>query len=289
MSSPRELTARRALAKVPEIALVFWVLKLLSTGIGEVISDYAGSVSTTYGAIVITAGFALAMWLQLRQRVYRAAYYWFAVLAIAVFGTMTADGIHADVGLGYAVTTPAFAMITALIFFWWYRSEGTLSIHTIDTPRRERFYWAAVLGTFALGTAAGDFTATTLNLGFLDSIVLFAVLISIPAIGWWRFNLNPIFAFWFAYVITRPLGASFSDWFSKPTSITGLGLGNGTVSLIGLVIFIPIVAWVAVTKIDIQPGRGLHPHSAQHGEGPDWHDAERAVGQHPPILAREAE
>src|ERR1700733_2649085 len=167
-------TTRRVLAKVPEITIVFWVLKLLSTGIGEVVSDYAGSVSTTYGAIVITAGFVLVMWLQLRQPEYRAAYYWAAVLAVAVFGTMVADGIHGDVGLGYAVTTPLFALLTALIFLWWYRSEGTLSIHTIDSPRRERFYWLAVLGTFALGPAAGDFTATTLNLGFLDSILLFA-------------------------------------------------------------------------------------------------------------------
>jgi uncharacterized membrane-anchored protein len=280
-SSPHADSARRALAKVPEITLVFWLLKLLSTGIGEVVSDYAGSVSTTYGAIVITAWFALAMWLQLRRREYSAAYYWSAVLAVAVFGTMVADGIHGDVGLGYAVTTPAFALITALIFLWWYRSEGTLSIHTIDSPRRERFYWAAVLGTFALGTAAGDFTATTLNLGFLDSILLFAGVICIPAIGWWRFNMNPIFAFWFAYVITRPLGASFSDWFSKPASITGLGLGNGTVSLIGLAVFIPIVAWVAITKVDIQPGHGLHPH--------EHHDAEPAALHRAPMLAPEAE
>jgi uncharacterized membrane-anchored protein len=275
--------ARHALAKVPEITIVFWVLKLLSTGIGEVMSDYAGSVSTTYGAIVITGGFVLAMWLQLRQRRYRAPYYWFAVLAIAVFGTMTADGIHADVGLSYAVTTPMFAVITGLIFLWWYRSEGTLSIHTINTPRRERFYWAAVLGTFALGTAAGDFTAATLNLGFLGSICLFAAVIAIPAIGWWRFNMNPILAFWFAYVITRPLGASFSDWFSKPTSITGLGLGNGTVSLIGLAVFIPIVAWVAITKVDIQPGHGPHPHPHVH------RGVEHAAVHGVPVLAPEAE
>ena len=262
-SAPRAQTARRLATKVPEIALIFWVLKLLSTGIGEVVSDYAGSVSTTYGAIVITAGFGLAMWLQLRQRHYRAAYYWSAVLGVAVFGTMVADGIHGDLGFGYAVTTPGFALITALIFLWWYRSEGTLSIHTIDSPRRERFYWAAVFSTFALGTAAGDFTATTLNLGFLDSILLFAGVICIPAVGWWRFNMNPIFAFWFAYVITRPLGASFSDWFSKPVSGTGLGLGNGTSALIGLLVFIPIVAWVAITKFDVQPGHGLHPHAHQ--------------------------
>jgi uncharacterized membrane-anchored protein len=281
MSSPRADTARRALAKVPEITFVFWLLKLLSTGIGEVVSDYGGSVSTTYGAIAITAWFVLAMRLQLRQHAYQAAYYWSAVLAVAVFGTMVADGIHGDLGFGYAVTTPAFALITALIFLWWYRSEGTLSIHTIDSPRRERFYWAAVLGTFALGTAAGDFTATTLNLGFLDSVLLFAGVICIPAIGWWQFNMNPIFAFWFAYVITRPLGASISDWFSKPVSGTGLGLGNATVSVIGLALFIPIVAWVAITKIDIQPGHGLHPHG--------HHDAEPAALYRAPVLAPEVE
>jgi uncharacterized membrane-anchored protein len=280
-SSPHADTARRALAKVPEITLVFWVLKLLSTGIGEVVSDYAGSVSTTYGAIVITAGFALLMWLQLRQPAYHAAYYWAAVLAVAVFGTMVADGIHGDLGLGYAVTTPLFALITALIFLWWYRSEGTLSIHTIDSPRRERFYWAAVFSTFALGTAAGDFTATTLNLGYLDSILLFAAVICIPAVGWWRFDMNPIFAFWFAYVITRPLGASFSDWFSKPASITGLGLGNGLTALLGMAVFVPIVAWVAITKIDIQPGHGLHPYG--------HHDAEVAAVHLAPVLAPEVE
>ncbi len=278
--APRAPTARRLATKVPEITAVFWLLKLLSTGIGEVVSDYAGSVSTMYGAILITAGFALAMWLQLRQRAYRAPYYWSAVLAVAVFGTMAADGIHADVGFGYAVTTPVFALVTAAIFLWWYRSEGTLSIHTIHTPRRERFYWAAVLATFALGTAAGDLTATTLNLGFLNSIVLFAAIIAIPAIGWWRFNMNPIFAFWFAYVITRPLGASLSDWLSKPTSGTGLGLGNGTVSLIGLAVFIPIVVWVAITKVDVQPGHGPHPHA---------HHEEHAAARRAAVLAADAE
>jgi uncharacterized membrane-anchored protein len=272
----RRDTSRRILTKVPEITVVFWLLKLLTTGMGEVMSDYAGSVSTTYGAVVITVMFAVAMWLQLRQRHYRAPYYWFAVASIAVFGTMTADGIHADVGVSYGVTTAAFAAITAAIFAVWYRSEGTLSIHSIDTRRRELFYWAAVLGTFALGTAAGDFTATSLNLGFLNSILLFAAVIAIPAIGWWRFGMNPILAFWFAYVITRPLGASFTDWFSKPVSATGLGLGNGAVSLLALAVFIPIVTWVTISRIDVQPGHGPRPHH---------HDAQPA---HPaPVLAPE--
>ena len=166
-SAARADTARRALAKVPEITLVFWLLKLFSTGIGEVVSDYVGRRvdhvrRDRHHRVVRARDVAAAA----AAPTYRAAYYWSAVLAVAVFGTMVADGIHGDLGFGYAVTTPAFAVITALIFLWWYRIEGTLSIHTIDSPRRERFYWAAVLGTFALGTAAGDFTATTLNLGF---------------------------------------------------------------------------------------------------------------------------
>jgi uncharacterized membrane-anchored protein len=260
--------------------VVFWVLKLLTTGMGEVVSDYAGSVSTTYGAVVITVGFVIAMTMQLRQSHYRAPYYWSAVAAVAVFGTMVADGIHGDAGVPYAVSTLAFAVITGVIFWVWYRSEGTLSIHSIDTRRRELFYWAAVLGTFALGTAAGDFTASSLNIGFLNSILLFGAVILIPAIGWWRFNMNPIFAFWFAYVITRPLGASFADWFSKPASITGLGLGNGFVSLLCFAVFVPIVAWVAITKIDVQPGHGLRPHHAHSGD----HAAHTA-----PVLAPEAE
>jgi uncharacterized membrane-anchored protein len=257
---PRTDTTRRLLTKVPEITVIFWVLKLLTTGMGEVMSDFAGKVSTTYGAVVITLGFVVAMGLQLRQQRYRAPYYWFAVAAVAVFGTMVADGIHADVGVPYAISTIAFAAVTGAIFFVWHRTEGTLSIHSIDTRRRELFYWAAVLGTFALGTAAGDFTAASLNLGFLNSILLFGAVIAIPAIGWWRFDMNPILAFWFAYVITRPLGASFADWFSKPPSITGLGLGDGFVSLLALAVFVPLVAWVTISRVDVQPGHGPKPH-----------------------------
>ncbi|HUB36425.1 MAG TPA: hypothetical protein VL972_06340, partial [Solirubrobacteraceae bacterium] len=196
--------------------------------------------------------------------------YWFAVMMVAIFGTMAADGIHDGASISYAVTTPLFGCVVAAVFLLWYRSEGTLSIHTITTRRRESYYWAAVLATFALGTAAGDLTATTLNLGFFGSVVLFAAIIAIPAIGWWRFNMNPIVAFWFAYIVTRPLGASFADWFGKPPAISGLGLGDGTVSGVALLVFIALVAYVTVTKPDVQgepaPGEMLapHPHPLHH-------------------------
>ena len=203
----------------------------------------------------------MALWLQLRQSQYRAPYYWFAVMMVAIFGTMAADGIHDGAGIGYPITTPLFAVVTAMIFAWWYRSEGTLSIHSITTRRRELFYLAAVLATFALGTAAGDLTALALNLGFLASIWVFAALIAVPAIGWWRFGMNPIVAFWFAYIVTRPLGASFADFFSKPTN-GGLGAGDGAVSAVALVIFAALVAYVTVTKCDVQGVRRPREHEA---------------------------
>ena len=249
------------LTKVPEIALIFWVLKLLTTGMGEAMSDFLGQKSVPLAAFIGIFGLALALWLQLRQSQYRAPYYWFAVMMVAIFGTMAADGIHDGAGIGYPVTTPLFALVTATIFAWWYRSEGTLSIHSITTRRRELFYWAAVLATFALGTAAGDLTALALNLGFFASIWVFAALIAVPAIGWWRFGMNPIVAFWFAYIVTRPLGASFADFFSKPTN-GGLGAGDGAVSAVALVIFAALVAYVTITKCDVQGVRRPREHEA---------------------------
>jgi uncharacterized membrane-anchored protein len=253
--------ARRLMTKVPEITVIFWVLKLLTTGMGESMSDFLGQHSVPIAGAIGIFGLWFAIWLQLRQREYRAPVYWFAVMMVAIFGTMAADGIHDGASIPYVVTTPLFALVTAAVFWRWYRSEGTLSIHSISTPRRERYYWAAVLATFALGTAAGDLTAMSLKLGFFGSVILFAGIIAIPAVGWWRYNMNSIVAFWFAYIVTRPLGASFADWFSKPHATTGLGLGDGTVSGLALIVFIVLVAYVAVTKVDVQDERrSEHPH-----------------------------
>ena len=191
-----DTTSRRArlqpiLVKVPEITLIFWVLKLLTTGMGEAMSDFLGQNSVPLAAAVGFFGLVLALWLQLRQPRYSPAYYWFAVMMVAVFGTMAADAIKDGAGIPYSVTTPAFALIVAAVFALWYRSEGTLSIHSIDTRRRECFYWAAVLGTFALGTAAGDLTAYQLGLGFWTSALLFGAIIAIPAVAWSRRVMNP--------------------------------------------------------------------------------------------------
>jgi uncharacterized membrane-anchored protein len=261
-TSPTRSRVAHALTKVPEIGVIFWVLKLLTTGMGEAMSDFLGQKSVPLAAVIGIFGLTLALWLQLRQPAYRAPYYWFAVMMVAIFGTMAADGIHDGAGIGYAVTTPLFAIVTAAIFYAWHRSEGTLSIHSINTRRREIFYWAAVLSTFALGTAAGDLTAIAFKLGFFASVWVFAAMIAIPALGWWRFGMNPILAFWFAYILTRPLGASFADFFSKPGN-GGLGAGDGTVSAVALVVFVALVGWVTVTKRDVQVAAHAPHHEAR--------------------------
>jgi uncharacterized membrane-anchored protein len=248
-------------AKVPEITALFWVIKILTTGMGEAISDFLGQISVPMAGFVGIAGVTVAMRLQLRAREYRAVVYWSAVMMVAVFGTMVSDGLRDGAGISYAVATVFFSLTTAIVFALWYRSEGTLSIHSITTRRRETYYWSAVLSTFALGTASGDLTALSLNIGFFGSALLFTGIIAVPGLLWWRGGLSPIVAFWAAYIVTRPLGASFADGFSKPHAITGLGLGDGPVSGLLLVGFVALVVYTAVTKRDIQPRpEGWHPH-----------------------------
>ncbi len=240
-------------AKVPEITALFWVIKILTTGMGEAASDWLATLSLVVAGGVGLVGFAVAMWLQFRTRRYVAPVYWFAVAMVAVFGTMAADALHKGLGLPYTVSTTFYALVLAVVFLAWWRTEGTLSIHSIVTRRRETFYWITVLATFALGTAAGDLTATTMHLGFFGSAVLFAVVIVVPLVGW-RLGLNAVAAFWFAYVVTRPLGASVADWLGKPHRIgRGLGYGDGWVALIATVVIAALVGYVSIRRDDIQP------------------------------------
>ena len=169
--------------------------------------------------------------------------------------------MHLFVGIPYAGTTAAWAVVLALVFWLWYRSERTLSIHSIVTQRREIYYWCVVFATFALGTALGDFTASALQLGYLASGIMFFVIILIPAVAWSRFGLNPVVAFWFAYVVTRPLGASFADYFSKPQSLSGVNYGDATVAVITTILVAVLVAYLSVTRRDIQRPQQREPGS----------------------------
>ena len=244
-------------AKVPEITFLFWVIKILTTCGGEAVSDYLAQGNRQIGAVVEIGLMAIALVWQFRTRRYTAVAYWFLAYAIAIFGTGVSDALHLFVGIPYAGTTLLWAVILALVFWLWYRSEGTLSIHSIFTRRREAYYWAVVFATFALGTALGDFTASVLGLGYLASGIMFFVIILIPAVAWSRFGLNAIAAFWFAYVVTRPLGASFADYFGRPRSLSGIGFGSGRLAVIVAVIVAILVGYLAVTRRDIQPPQPL--------------------------------
>jgi uncharacterized membrane-anchored protein len=265
--------------KVPEIALAFWVIKLLTTAGGEATSDYLALGSHVTGAAVETGLLAVGLIWQFRVRRYTAAAYWFLAYAIAIFGTGVSDTLHLAVGIPYAGTTLLWAVVLAGIFIVWYRSERTLSIHSIRTRRREMFYWATVFATFALGTALGDFTATTLHLGYFGSVVLFFVVILIPAVAWRGFGLNAVIAFWSAYVVTRPLGASVADYVSKSKSLSGLGFGDGRTALIATVAVAIGVAYLAITRTDIQHPAGAV--SAGQGTRADGTGRQQGQVMHP--------
>ncbi len=241
----------RGLRKVPEITVYFWIVKLLTTAMGESTSDFLVFGINPYVAVVLGClGLVVALALQLRARRYVAWTYWLAVVMVAVFGTMAADVAHVVLGIPYVVSTAVFALTLAIVLVVWSAVERTLSIHTIYDGRRELFYWATVIATFALGTAAGDMTASTLGLGYFASIVLFAILFVLPGLAYWLAGLNEITAFWAAYVVTRPLGASFADWTGKPY-LGGLGWGDGKVALVLTFLIVGFVAYLSVSRVDV--------------------------------------
>ena len=244
---------RRAALRVPEITVYFWVIKALSTALGESTSDYLVHRIHPVPAVLLGfTGFVIALALQFSMRRYVAWTYWFAVVMVGVFGTMAADVLHVGFHVPYIASTLLYAIVLAAVFYTWEQTEHTLSIHSIDTARREAFYWAAVVATFAMGTAVGDLTSVTLHLGYAGSALLFAGLILVPAAGYRWGGWNPVLSFWMAYVLTRPLGASVADWLGKPKSFSGLGLGNGPVSVVFLMLIAALVGYLAVTRRDVQ-------------------------------------
>jgi uncharacterized membrane-anchored protein len=252
----RSQGARHPYSKVPEVTVFFWIVKALTTGMGESTSDFLVHKLVPEVAVVL-GGIALvvALFLQFSSDRYVPWRYWLAVAMVGVFGTMCADVLHVGLGVPYIASTIFYAVVLAVVFRTWYRSEGTLSIHSITTERRELFYWAAVLATFALGTAAGDLTAVTLGLGFFASGLLFAAIIAVPAIGYFRFEMNSILAFWFAYVVTRPLGASFADWLAVSSARGGLAIGTGRVSFVLAAMIAAFVWFLTATGADTPDDR----------------------------------
>jgi uncharacterized membrane-anchored protein len=242
-------TASDRAVKVAAATAAFWVIKVLTTGMGETASDFLARTAVPELAVGLT-GLVLAALLvaQVRAARFHEWLYWSAVAMVSVFGTMAADALHVVLGVPYLASTVAFGTAVAVLLALWHRVEGTLAIHSITTRRREVFYWGTVLATFALGTAAGDLTASTLGLGYLTSGILFAAAIAVPALAhrWW--GLDPVLAFWAAYVLTRPLGASFADWLAVAPDRGGLDLGTGPVSAVLVVVIAAAVTGVAARR-----------------------------------------
>jgi uncharacterized membrane-anchored protein len=247
---------RQMLNKVPEITLYFWIIKVLCTTVGETAADYLndnlglGLSRTSY---VMSAVLIVALIFQFATRRYRPGIYWLSVVLISVVGTLVSDNLVDGYGVPLQTTTIAFGIALAITFGVWYASERTLSIHTIFTTRREAFYWAAVLFTFALGTSAGDYLSEQLALGYLNAVFLFAGAIAVVAVLHFVFRINAILSFWIAYILTRPLGASIGDYMSQAKADGGLGLGTTVTSFIFLGVILALVVYLARTRVDVIP------------------------------------
>ncbi len=248
---------RELLNKVPEVTLYFWVIKIMSTTVGETAADYL-NVNLHLGLMlttaVMTALLAGALYAQFRSRRYVPAIYWLSVVLISILGTLITDNLVDNLGVSLLTTTIVFAIALAATFAAWYRSERTLSIHSITTRRREAFYWTAILFAFALGTAAGDLVSEGLDIGYLRSTLGFGALIALVALAHYRFRLGAVPAFWIAYVLTRPLGASLGDWLTQSPDDGGLGLGTVGTSALFLVTIVALVTYLSVTRLDAPNG-----------------------------------
>ncbi|MGI8420389.1 MAG: COG4705 family protein [Candidatus Levyibacteriota bacterium] len=244
---------RRMLNKVPEVTLYFWIIKILCTTVGETAADFFNT-TLNFGlngtTVVMGILLVITLFFQFKLRRYVPSIYWLAVVLISIFGTLLTDNLTDKLGINLATTTVVFSIILAIVFALWYKVEKTLSIHTINKMRREGFYWLAVLFTFALGTAAGDLTAEQFKLGYLVSVIIFAALIAVVTTAHLRFKLNAVLAFWIAYILTRPLGASIGDYLSQVKSDGGLGLGTVVTSVIFLLTILVTVIYLTVTKKD---------------------------------------
>jgi uncharacterized membrane-anchored protein len=239
----------RMLNKVPEVTAVFWIIKVLSTTVGETAADFLNAdlnLGLTVTSLIMAVLLAVALIVQFRTRKYVPAVYWLAVVLISIVGTLITDNLTDNLGVSLWLTTAVFAAALTATFLVWFRSERTLSIHSIFTTRREAFYWLAVLFTFSLGTAAGDLVSETLDLGYLLSLVVFAGPIAAVAVAYYFFRLNAVVAFWIAYVLTRPLGASTGDLLSQSPKNGGFGLGTTTTSIVFLVVIVGLVTLISL-------------------------------------------
>jgi uncharacterized membrane-anchored protein len=244
-------TPRSALNKVPEVTLTFWLIKVLSTTVGETIADYL-AVNIGWGTAVtdsVMAGLlVVALYFQVAKRNYVPWIYWITVVLVSIVGTQITDLLTDKLDVSLYASTGVFGVLLFVIFVAWFRSEGTLSISAIDTRRRELFYWLAILCTFALGTAAGDLATEALGMGFKVGSMIFSLAIAASALAY-LVGMNSVAVFWVAYILTRPLGASLGDLLSQSKEYGGFGLGAATTSAVFLAIIMVLVAYLTAREI----------------------------------------
>lgn len=246
--------AMSMLNKVPEVTLYFWIIKIMATTVGETAADFLNfnlHFGLTGTSVVMSVLLVIFLVIQVRARQYIPGLYWLAVVLISVVGTLITDNLVDNFGVALETTTIIFGLALLATFTVWYASEKTLSIHSIFTTKRELFYWAAILFTFALGTAAGDLTAEGLKLGYINSTLMFGALIAIVTIAYYGFKANAVLAFWIAYILTRPFGASFGDYLSQSVADGGLGLGTVVTSAIFLSTIAVLVIYLTITRRDV--------------------------------------
>ena len=233
--------------KVPEITISFWIIKILCTTVGETFADFLNT-NFNFGlsgtSVAVSLLLAVVLFFEFRLRTYIPSIYWLAVVLLSIVGTLITDNLTDNFGVSLITATSVFAVILILVFISWYKSEKTLSIHSIYTKKRESFYWLAILFTFALGTAAGDLLAERFSLGYLLSAIIFAACISVVYFAYKKLKLNAVLAFWIAYILTRPLGASIGDFLSQDKSAGGIGLGTTTTSIIFLFLILSLVIYL---------------------------------------------
>jgi uncharacterized membrane-anchored protein len=246
--------------RVPKVTVDFWLIKLMAVTVGETAADY---LNTHFGlglpatSLIMTGLLLAALMLQFAQNKYVPWTYWVAVVLISVVGTLISDYFADDLGISLEITSAVFAVALAATFAIWYAFERTLSIHTIFTTRREIFYWLAILFTFALGTSAGDMAAEGLGLGYLSAGVGYGAIIAVIAVAYFGFRINGILAFWLAYILTRPMGASFGDLLAQPVSNGGVGFGTTNTSLAFFFCIALIIAYMTITREGLETAADL--------------------------------
>jgi uncharacterized membrane-anchored protein len=247
MAEGKSKAAVAMLNKVPEVTLIFWIIKIMSTTVGETGADYLAvhvGIGTTGTTIIMASLLVAAIIVQLHKRRYVPWIYWLTVVLVSIVGTQITDILTDRLDISLYASTAVFATVLATTFAIWYAVERTLSIHTIVTSRRELFYWTAILFTFALGTAAGDLATEALSLGFTIGVLVFGALIGLITLAYYM-GANAVLTFWLAYILTRPLGASFGDLLSQSQVYGGLGLGTIITSLAFLVIIVALVTYLS--------------------------------------------